>query len=78
VFHNVLEAAVEAGHLQTNPLNAVRSHRRTVEMTLDRRVVVNPEQAAALLAAVGTQAPALEAFSRASTTRDFDRARRSA
>jgi integrase len=53
VFHNALEYAVERRLLASNPLAAVRvKNRKTVE-EVDRRVVVNPDQAVRLLDAVG-------------------------
>ena len=55
VFYNALEYAVERKLLSGNPLATVRvKSRKTVE-EVDRRVVVNLEQAARLLDAVGRQ-----------------------
>lgn len=55
VFHNALEYAVERRLLTGNPLASVRvKNRKTVE-EVDRRVVVNLDQAGRLLAAVGEQ-----------------------
>lgn len=62
IFHNALEYAVADGHLDANPLSQVRGPRRTPETALDRRVVANPQQAAALLEAARETAPSLEAF----------------
>jgi integrase len=62
VFHNALDAAVDAGYLKTNPMAQVRGPRRAAPLALDPRSVVNPEQAAALIEAVRTDTPALEAF----------------
>ena len=51
-FHQALEYAVEAKHFPANPLDSVKWRRpRTVE-AVDRRSVVNPVQARALLDAV--------------------------
>jgi hypothetical protein len=55
VFHNALEYAVERKLLASNPLAAIRvTNRKTVE-EVDRRVVVNLDQACRLLTAVGQQ-----------------------
>jgi integrase len=62
VFHNVLDSAVEAGELTVNPLRNMRIRRPPATPAVDRRSVVGPEQATALLAAVREQTPALEAF----------------
>ncbi|WP_433276132.1 hypothetical protein ACQPZA_33465 [Pseudonocardia xinjiangensis] len=55
VLHNALEYAVERQLLSANPLTAVRVRARRAVEEVDRRVVVNPEQAGRLLAAVGRQ-----------------------
>jgi integrase len=55
VLHNALEYAVERHLLPSNPLAAVRVRTQRAVDEVDRRVVVNPEQAARLLAAVGEQ-----------------------
>jgi integrase len=55
VFHNALAYAVEQGLLPANPADLVRWTAPGVAPTVDRRVVVSPVQAAALLAAVGGQ-----------------------
>lgn len=52
VFHNALEYAVELGYLPSNPLSRVRWTAPKLAEAVDRRVVVNPEQAEALLRAV--------------------------
>jgi integrase len=54
VFYNVLQYAVELEELPFNPADKlrVRSRRSKVVVSVDRRVVVNPSQARALLAAV--------------------------
>lgn len=54
VFHNALEYAVELGHLPANPLGQVRWKAPRLAEAVDRRVVVNPTQTSALLAAVAT------------------------
>lgn len=58
VLHNALEYAVERQLLLANPLAAVRVRTQRMVDEVDRRVVVNPEQAARLLAAVGEQGEA--------------------
>jgi integrase len=58
----VLNYAVESGHLDHNPLADVRRKREPVTDSVDPRVVVNPDQARALLRAVGQIAPDLVAF----------------
>ncbi|GAA5130221.1 tyrosine-type recombinase/integrase [Pseudonocardia adelaidensis] len=60
VLHNALEYAVERQLLPSNPLAAVRVRTQRAVDEVDRRVVVNPEQAARLLAAVGQQGEAGE------------------
>jgi integrase len=54
VFYNALQYAVELERLPFNPLDKlrVRSRRTKVVLAVDRRVVVNPEQARELLTAV--------------------------
>jgi integrase len=61
-FHNALEHAVEQGHLATNTLRQIKVTRPPTDDTVDRRVVVNPEQARELLAAVAARDPVLEGF----------------
>ena len=61
-LHNVLEYAVELGFLQTNPLQRVKWKAPRTTETVDRRVVVNPAQARALLNAVWQRDPAVAAF----------------
>jgi integrase len=58
VLHNALEHAVERQLLLSNPLAAVRVRAQRAVDEVDRRVVVNPEQAARLLVAVGQQGEA--------------------
>lgn len=62
VLHGCLEYAVEQEHFTTNPLARVRRPRMPPAPVVDRRVVVNPDQARALLACVRADAPELEAF----------------
>ncbi len=54
-FNNALEYACERRILSGNPLKRVQRARPRKTQTLDMRVVVNPEQAARLLAAVRQQ-----------------------
>jgi integrase len=51
-LHSVLKYAVELGHLDSNPLERISWHPPVATETVDRRVVVNPTTARALLAAV--------------------------
>ncbi len=53
VFYNALGYAVEQGHLPANPVDRVQWTAPAVAATVDRRVVVSPAQAEALLNAVG-------------------------
>jgi integrase len=66
VLHSTLEYAVELGHLDANPLGRVKWKAPKVADAVDRRVVVNPVQARALLEVVGTHGgpsgPKLVAF----------------
>jgi integrase len=62
VFHNALEYAVELDHFESNPLKKVRWRPDRSTEAVDRRVVVNPRQARALLSAVREVAPAVEGF----------------
>lgn len=55
VLHNALEYAVERGLLDRNPLPALKVKRTNVVEMVDRRVVVNHEQATRLLDAVAAQ-----------------------
>ncbi len=59
---SALEFAVERGRLTENPMTGLRSQRRNYAQAVDSRVVVNPEQARALLDAVGEIYPSLKAF----------------
>jgi integrase len=55
VFYNALGYAVEQGHFTANPVDRVQWTAPAVAATVDRRVVVSPAQAEALLNAVGRQ-----------------------
>ncbi|ABL80107.1 MULTISPECIES: site-specific integrase [unclassified Nocardioides] len=61
-LHNVLEYAVEVEAFPSNPLHRVRWRPPRTTEVVDRRVVVNPTQARALLDAVQTASPALTAY----------------
>lgn len=61
-LHSVLEYAVELELFPMNPLKRVRWKAPIPTDVVDRRVVVNPSQARALLHAVWEQDPALAAF----------------
>jgi integrase len=61
-LNNALEHAVETGRLAVNPLRQTRVARPTSDDAVDRRVVVNPTQAKALLHAVEDRDPALHGF----------------
>lgn len=61
-FYSALRYAVELGYLDANPIDRVQWKAPKNTEEVDRRVVVNPEQARALLAAVQEKAPELEAF----------------
>jgi len=65
VFYNALGYAVEQGHLGSNPVDRIQWTAPAVAASVDRRVVVSPGQARALLAAVraqGSRGQHLEAF----------------
>jgi integrase len=62
VFYGALRYAVELRLLDTNPIDHVQWTPERSEGVVDRRVVVNPTQARALLAAVREIEPELEAF----------------
>jgi integrase len=61
-LHNLLEYAVELEHFESNPLKKVKWRVPKATDVVDRRVVVNPAQARALLEAVWRQDPAVAAF----------------
>ncbi len=52
VLYNVLDYAVELGHLGTNPIDRVKRKRIIVTEVVDRRAVANPAQARELLTAL--------------------------
>ena len=56
IFYNLLEYAIELGHLDANPIDRLRvkSRRKKVTEAVDRRVVANPMQMLALLIAVAS------------------------
>lgn len=65
ILHHILGFAVEEGLLPVNPMPLVQWQPPDVEDEVDPGIVVNPEQAVALLAAVGRQGrrgPRLKAF----------------
>ena len=65
VLYNALGYAVELGHLRSNPVNRIQWTAPEAAQSVNRRVVVSPDQAAALLAAVrgqGERGEHLEAF----------------
>jgi integrase len=55
VFHNALDYAVERGLLTQNPLRGLKTRREETTEAIDKRVVVNHEQAKRLLDAVRAQ-----------------------
>jgi integrase len=57
VFYNATGYAVEQGLLTANPIDRIQWKSPDVAETVDRRVVVSPAQARALLAAVRAQGP---------------------
>ncbi len=61
-LHNVLEYAVELEAFASNPLHRVRWRAPRTTEVVDRRVVVNPAQARALLDSVRDDYPALAAY----------------
>ncbi len=62
VPHRVLRYAIERGHLVSNPLDRLRWKAPRVAEAVDRRSVVNHDQAKQLLAAVGAQGEASRPF----------------
>jgi integrase len=62
VFYGALRYAVELRRLDSHPMDFVQWTAPKSEEEVDRRVVVNPRQARALLAAVGEKDPRLKAF----------------
>lgn len=61
-FYSALAYAVERGMLPDNPLDKLRWSPPAHTDVVDRRVVANPQQARALLAAVTRIRPSMEAF----------------
>jgi integrase len=61
-LHSVLKLAVELGYLESSPLDRISWHAPAVTETVDRRVVVNPTTARALLAAVREISGPLEGY----------------
>jgi integrase len=57
ILANAMDYAIELGLLETNPIRALKWTAPKVSSQVDRRSVVNPRQARALLAAVRTQQP---------------------
>ena len=57
ILANAMDYAVEAGLLEANPIRALKWTAPKVSSQVDRRSVVNPRQARALLAAVRAQQP---------------------
>ncbi len=57
ILANAMDYAVERGLLETNPIRALRWTAPKVSGQVDRRSVVNPQQARALLEAVRSQQP---------------------
>lgn len=60
--YSALDYAVELGHLQGNPMDRIKWSAPSDTAVVDSRVVINPGQAATLLAAVRAERPSLEAF----------------
>ncbi len=57
ILANAMDYAVELGHLETNPIRILKWTAPKVSSQVDRRSVVNPRQARALLDAVRDQQP---------------------
>jgi integrase len=57
ILANAMDYAVELGHLEANPIRVLKWTAPKVSSQVDRRSVVNPRQARALLAAVRAQQP---------------------
>jgi hypothetical protein len=53
-----MDCAVERGLLETHPIRVLKGTAPKVSSQVDRRSIVNPQQAWALLAAVRAQQPA--------------------
>jgi integrase len=61
-FYSALQYAVELDYFEANPLDRLTWTRPASTDVVDRRVVVNPEQARALLRAIRDLSPAVEGF----------------
>jgi integrase len=61
-FYSALQYAVELELIDSNPLDRISWKAPVASEMVDRRVVVNPSQARALLAAVRDLSPAVEGF----------------
>ena len=61
-FYSALQHAVELELIESNPLDRISWKAPAATGAVDRRVVVNPSQARALLAAVRELSPAVEGF----------------
>ena len=61
-FYSALQYAVELELFESNPLDRVQWRAPASTDTVDRRVVVNPDQARALMAAVREISPEVEGF----------------
>jgi integrase len=57
ILANAMDYAVERGLLETNPIRVLKWTAPKVSSQVDRRSVVNPQQARALLEALGSQQP---------------------
>jgi hypothetical protein len=57
ILANAMDYAVELGLLETNPIRVLKWTAPKVSGQVDRRSVVNPRQARALLGAARTQNP---------------------
>jgi integrase len=62
VLSGVLRYAVELRHLDSHPFSFVKWSAPRTDEHVDRRVVVNPDQARLLIAAVASKTPELAAF----------------
>jgi integrase len=62
VFYGTLRYAVELGRLESHPMDRIRWSAPRSNDEVDRRIVINPQQAEQLLAAVDEREPELTAF----------------
>jgi integrase len=62
VFYGALRYAVELGRLESHPMDRIRWSAPRSNDEVDRRIVINPQQAEQLLAAVHEREPELTAF----------------